>query len=98
MLGLLRRRKKKSLLEKQTEELVKRVFQKVTMMPSEEIDTEKSFVSYELDSYLAFEMVSMLKEVVPELPMTIFIQCRNIEQISEYLITNHKKELKKYIG
>jgi acyl carrier protein len=70
----------------QTDELIKRVFQKVTGISEQETDMSRSFVSYELDSYLAFELTTILKEIVPELPMTIFLECQSLneQQLESY--------------
>ena len=61
---------------------------------SSNIDTKTPFSNLGLNSMDALQFVGNLKEVFPDLPLTIFLECQSIHELSEYLIQNYPTETK----
>lgn len=59
---------------------------------------EKDFAVLGLDSISVFNFTHQLKEVIPTVPLTIFLECKNIKDLKSYLHENHSNELAEYFN
>ena len=73
-------------------------FETLTQIPSHEISFDKNFLEYGIDSYTAFHFVSKIKKFIPDIPITILLECQNIAQLAEYLVNNYPKEVGIYLN
>jgi len=66
-------------------------------LDGEEVNLESDFALMGIDSMSAFSFTSSLKEVIPTIPLTIFLECSNIAELQQYIIKNHQSELHQYL-
>ena len=64
----------------------------------ENANPKQDFTSLGLDSMSAFTYTSHLKDIVPEIPLTIFLECKNLQELQKYLTENHPKEVEKFLN
>jgi acyl carrier protein len=64
----------------------------------ESTNPDTDFALLGLDSITVFEFTSRLKQAIPDVPLTIFLECKNLEELQGYLISNHSDELATYFS
>lgn len=62
---------------------------------AQDVDSKTAFSELGLNSMDALQFVGSLQNTFPELPLTIFLECHNISDLSQYLIENYPNEVKK---
>ena len=67
-------------------------------MDEECFNPEIDFALLGLDSITALEFTFQLKQAIPDIPLTIFLECKNINELKKYLILNHNDELIAYFS
>lgn len=60
------------------------------------VSPKKDFAVLGLDSISVFNFTTQLKEIIPTVPLTIFLECKNINELKDYLYTNHEEEITEY--
>jgi len=65
----------------------------VKTMDDEDINSNQDFAIMGLDSISVFDFTAQIKEAIPEIPLTIFLECKNIKELQNYLLNNHEEEL-----
>jgi acyl carrier protein len=64
----------------------------------ETVNPEKDFALLGLDSITVFEFTSQLRQAIPDVPLTIFLECKNFKELQKYLLLNHNDELTTYFS
>ena len=67
-------------------------------LDGDSISPNKDFAILGLDSISVFNFTSQLKEIIPSIPLTIFIECKNLKELKAYLYENHESELIEYFN
>lgn len=62
----------------------------------ESLNPETDFALLGIDSITAFEFTSHLKQAIPSVPLTIFLECKNLKDLQAYLLENHNEELNNF--
>lgn len=65
-------------------------------MDESSVDLNKDFILLGLDSISVFNFTTQLKEAIPSVPLTIFLECKNFKELKKYLWSNHETELQQY--
>ncbi len=64
----------------------------------EKMDVEDSFDKYGIDSIMIVGLIRNLEETFGKLPKTLFFECQNLRQLTDYFLKNHYQKLLKEIG
>ncbi len=66
-------------------------------LEDDSVNPKKDFAVLGLDSISVFDFTAQLKEAIPEVPLTIFLECKNLKELETYLLTNHHEEIKTFL-
>lgn len=66
-------------------------------LDGEDLNLESDFSIMGIDSMSAFSFTSNLKEIIPSIPLTIFLECSNVAELQQYIMKNHQNELNQYL-
>ena len=91
-----KRKKQLSPLEEKIEKPLISEFVGISSLDPSDVSTKKSFMAYELDSYMIFEFSTRLKHISSSIEMTVFIDCDNIEEVRDHLYENYQKECENF--
>lgn len=69
------------------------MFSEVIQQPAKSVDPQKSFLEYQLDSIQIVQLNSKLKNKSIEIPLIEFIGIQNLNQLRDYLMLHHEKQL-----
>lgn len=84
--------------KKQVIDYLKRKISKVTKIDVSKIEKDEDFEIYGIDSIVIMSITREIEEDFGVLPKILFFENKNIEELSEYFLKNHKKTIKKLFG
>lgn len=87
----------KALLDNVIDE-VKCLFESVVHLPVDKIDIEEPLETYGIDSIKIVGLDNALSKHFCELSKTVFFECRNLLELSRYLLRHHAEESKTWVG
>ncbi|MGB3468241.1 MAG: beta-eliminating lyase-related protein, partial [Cyclobacteriaceae bacterium] len=64
-------------------------------IPVQKMSDNKPFSVYGIDSILVREITGIMEKKLGALPKTLFFQCANINELTDYLVKNHSPQLEK---
>ncbi|WP_445429502.1 beta-ketoacyl synthase N-terminal-like domain-containing protein [Bacillus atrophaeus] len=79
----------------QTIQFVKETLAKSIKLSPERITTDTTFEKYGIDSILQVNFIRELEKLTGDLPKTILFEHTNIQELVDYLLTQHAEKLKK---
>jgi acyl transferase domain-containing protein/tryptophanase/acyl carrier protein len=77
---------------------VKKACSGVLQIPAAQFQNLKSFSSYGIDSLMVADITNELEKGLGALPKTLFFQYQNIDELTDYLLENHKEQLQELLG
>ncbi|CAM2843986.1 polyketide synthase, type I [Legionella steigerwaltii] len=81
-------------LHEQTEEFLKNILAETLKCSPESIDRNSPFENYGIDSLMIIQLNQRLAKEFTALPKTLFFECRNLADLTEYFIEHHSHELR----
>ncbi|MDX8047242.1 SDR family NAD(P)-dependent oxidoreductase [Gracilibacillus sp. S3-1-1] len=85
-------------LRQKTEHYLKVVLSEETKIPVSNIDVEKEFEAFGIDSVIIMRMVRKLEKVFGELPKTLYFEFQTIGELTTYFIEDHYDKLIHILG
>lgn len=67
-------------------------------LKGEKIELDRSFDQYGIDSIMIVGLVRKLEETFEKLPKTLFFECQNLRQLTEYFMKKYSAKIKEKIG
>jgi len=80
--------------ETEIQELIKSYL--IEAIEDESVDLAQDFALMGLDSMSVFNFTTQLKLIIPSIPLTIFLECKNVPELTSYLWDNHQEELTQF--
>ena len=77
---------------------LKEKISEVTKIPTAKILPEEEFEIYGIDSIVIMAITRVLEEEFGVLPKTLFFEYRNVEELTDYFLKNHKAVVEKLFG
>jgi acyl transferase domain-containing protein/tryptophanase/acyl carrier protein len=74
-------------------DFIKQACSGVLKIPAPQFQNHKSFSSYGIDSIMVADITNELEKGLGALPKTLFFQYQNIDELTDYLLENHKEQL-----
>ncbi|MBN2532033.1 MAG: SDR family NAD(P)-dependent oxidoreductase [Spirochaetales bacterium] len=78
---------------KKTEQYLKNIFSKLLSVDEGDITADSSFEEYGIDSIIINKFNNHIEDSLCNLPRTLLFEYRNIEELVEYFVQNHKEKL-----
>ncbi|MCG7407079.1 alpha/beta fold hydrolase [Paenibacillus sp. ACRRX] len=85
-------------LREKTNAYLKRLVSDVLLVPYEDIDENRSFDEYGLDSIIVIELTNLLHKGLKEASNTLFFEYPTIHSLSEHLITAQREAVVTLVG
>ncbi len=85
-------------IQDKTKSLVVEVFNQVTDLPLQQINTKTTFDEYGIDSLIIRNLTFELEKVLGKLSKTLFFEYRNLSELTDYFIKNHRDALLNHFG
>lgn len=82
-----------NLFFEKTGQYLKNIFSKVVKLPQEMIEDNEPFETYGLDSIMIMTMNRELVEHFQDLSKTLLFEYKNLRELTEYFVENHKQSL-----
>lgn len=73
--------------------LIKEIFSDAAKVKNKEIDIQKKFESYGIDSLLVVEINRKLKNLFGDLPTTLLFEYTTVESLADYLMESHIEKI-----
>lgn len=67
-------------------------------IPIQKMSSRKPFSNYGIDSILVKDISIQLEKALGNLPKTLFFQCANVDELADYLLKKHQKQVADFIG
>ena len=84
--------------QKQASDYVKRVFAGVIKMPQAEIEDDRTFDNFGVDSLLSLAIIDRFEKDFGQLSSTLLFEYMTVAELSAYFIANHSESLAKITG
>lgn len=85
-------------LRQKTEQYLAVILSEETKIPVSNIDVEKEFETFGIDSVIIMRMVRKLEKVFGELPKTLYFEYQSIEELTTYFMEEHYDKLIHILG
>jgi len=87
-----------SNLEKKIQGFLCELFGKQIGMEANDIDIDKEFDEYGINSLMIMDMLDQIESKLGEVSKTIFFEFNNIRELTKYFINNHKDTMSEIVG
>lgn len=87
-----------SRLKEKARVRVGKLLAKALRMPSGQIEPQRPFEAYGIDSILVVQITHELEEVFGLIGSTLFFEVQNLDGLVDHLITNHRETLIDWLG
>lgn len=80
-------------LQDQAVQYLKKLLSSVLMMPERQIEADAPLEKYGIDSIMVMKLTDQLETVFGSLSKTLFFEYHNLEELTEYFLKSHRKQL-----
>ena len=84
-------------LRDRTSAFIKEACSGALKIPVTQLQNHKSFSSYGIDSLMVADITNELEKGLGALPKTLFFQYQNIDELTNYLLGNHREQLEELL-
>lgn len=74
---------------------IRKIYSHISKIPVTDINTSTPLENYGIDSIMINKITKKIQEKIPGLSVTMLFECKNIDDISKYLVNNHNTTVKK---
>ena len=76
-----------------TESMIKEILAKEIKLSSDKIRNNETFERYGIDSMIIVKLNKQMESMFGDVPKTLFFEYRNISELADYFMNNHKDKL-----
>lgn len=80
-------------LQDQAVQYLKTLLSSVLMLPERQIEADAPLEKYGIDSIMVMKLTDQLETVFGSLSKTLFFEYHNLQELTEYFLTSHRKQL-----
>jgi polyketide synthase PksL len=84
-------------LRERASAFIKEACSNALKIPLTQLQNRRSFSSYGIDSLVVADITNELEKGLGALPKTLFFQYQNIDELTTYLLENHKEQLQELL-